>query len=186
MGPGFESLRGHNTQHKACMKPELAKIDVSLQERKKAIHNVSKIRDDFDSLQGNLYTIADKKILNEEVYRYRIDFNEDCEIFKVHFPSQPIAPGGCVLDIAKELIEDFLNQKMSLKEARDIRFYGLLSPTVSVDFYFEKEELPVDKDAEEQKIEPFYRVFVVLRKKDTLQDSGILAEMHLVLQEKNH
>ena len=169
------------------MKPELVKIDVSLKERKNAIHSVSKIKNNFDSLQDNLYAIVDKKIINEEVYRYRIAFKEDCEIFKAHFPSQPITPGSCILDIAKELIEDFLNQEMILREVHNIRFYSPLSPATDpvVDFYFEKEELPVDQNSKEQTLDTFYRTSLVLRKKDTLQDENILAEMHLVLQEKD-
>ena len=165
------------------MKPELAQINISLKERKKAIHSVSKIKNNFDSLLGNLYTLVDKKIINEEVCRYRTALKADCEIFKVHFPSMPITPGSCILDMAKELVEDFLAMKMSLKEVNNIRFYDPISPATDseIDFYFEKEEPATEKD-----IENFlHRIYLVLRKKDTLQDEGILAEMHLVLTEKN-
>ena len=162
------------------MKPDLAPINISLKERKKAIHNVSKVKNDFDSLQYNLYMIDDKKLINEEVHRYRIALKEDCEIFKVHFPSLPVVPGSCILDMAKELIEDFLDKKMALKEVHNIRFYTPVSPVTDpmIDFYFEKEDSLVNENL----LDPFYRVFLVLRKKDTLQDESILAEMHLVLE----
>jgi len=47
-----------------------------------------------------------------------------------------------------------------------------------IDFYFEKEE----ENSEEQIFDPFYRIFLVIRKQDTLQEENILAEMHLVLE----
>ena len=162
------------------MKANFSKINISLKERKEAIHNASKIRNKFDSLQHNLYTIENKKIINENVYRYRIVLKEECEIFKVHFPSLPVVPGSYILDMAKELIEDFQNQKMMLREANNIRFYSPihLNTDPIIDFYFEKEE----ENSEEQLFDPFYRVFLVIRKQDTLQEENILAEMHLVLE----
>ena len=168
------------------MEPNLIKIDISLKERKEAIHSVSKIKNEFVSLQHNLYIIENKKIINENVYRYRINFIEECQIFKVHFPSQPIVPGSCIVDIVKELIEDFQNQKMALKEANNICFYSLLSPITDpvLDFYFEEEELPDNENLEEHLFSHLYKVFLLLRKKDTLQDEGVLAEMHLVLEPK--
>ena len=167
---------------------DLAKIHISLKERKKAIHDVSNIRDKFDSLYHNLYKVLEAKVINENVYRYRIAIEEDCEILKVHFPSQPIIPGSCILDIAKELIEDFQNQEMILREVNNIRFRTLLSPATDpvIDFYFEKEELPVDEDLNESMIDSFYRVFLVLRRKDTLLEEGMLAEMHLVLESRDN
>jgi hypothetical protein len=53
-----------------------------------------------------------------------------------------------------------------------------------IDFYFEREELSVDENSEEPVLDTLYRVFLVLRRKDTLQDEDILTEMHLVLEEK--
>jgi len=161
------------------MKPELAQINVSLKERKKAIHNVSKIKNNFDSLQNNLYTLVNKKIINEEVCKYRIALKAECEIFKVHFPSTPIIPGSCILDMAKELVEDFVNMKISMREVNNIRFYDPISPITDseIDFYFEKEESVTEKNIENS----LHKVYLVLRKKDTLQDEGVLAEMHLLV-----
>ncbi len=166
------------------MKPNLTKIDIPLQERKKAIHEVSGIRKNISTLQYTLFKIVEKKVLDENNYRYRIELIEDSEIFKVHFPSQPITPGSCILDMAKELIEDFLNKRMTLKEANHIRFFSPISPVTDpiIDFCFEKK---VNENEVETTAAPvIYKVSLVIREKDATEEEGILAEMLLVLEEK--
>jgi 3-hydroxyacyl-[acyl-carrier-protein] dehydratase len=60
-----------------------------------------------------------------------IAYNAAHEIFKGHFPGNPIVPGVCTMAIVKELLEGALQQKLLLKESKAVKFLGLINPTMS-------------------------------------------------------
>ena len=58
-------------------------------------------------LLNNLYTIVAKDIPDDKIsYNIKLDANHF--IYQVHFPNEPITPGACIIQIAKELLEDYL------------------------------------------------------------------------------
>ena len=57
-----------------------------------------------------------------------IEFNKDHEIFKGHFPGQPIVPGVCMVQIIKELTQDFLGKKGRISESGNIKFLAVIDP----------------------------------------------------------
>jgi 3-hydroxyacyl-[acyl-carrier-protein] dehydratase len=58
--------------------------------------------------------------------------NEDCEIFKAHFPSDPITPGVCQLNLLKDLLYQAYPQKtFTLQTASQIKFVEALRPAKS-------------------------------------------------------
>jgi 3-hydroxyacyl-[acyl-carrier-protein] dehydratase len=56
--------------------------------------------------------------------------NKEDDIFKGHFPDQPVLPGACMLQILKEVLETALNKKIRLKKADQLKFLALIDPTV--------------------------------------------------------
>lgn len=81
-------------------------------------------------LKDSLYTI--KKITEEnKSVEAIIELNANHEIFKGHFPHQPVLPGACMLQIIKEIIEAHLSKKIQLIKADDIRFSAMVDPTVN-------------------------------------------------------
>lgn len=78
-------------------------------------------------LKNSLYTI--KQITNENnVVEAIIELNETHEIFKGHFPSQPVLPGVCMLQMTKEILEDSLHTKLQLIKADEIKFFRMIEP----------------------------------------------------------
>jgi 3-hydroxymyristoyl/3-hydroxydecanoyl-(acyl carrier protein) dehydratase len=59
----------------------------AMQVENEALFNISKLEHQVGSISAVL------------------DINRDCEIFKGHFPGQPIAPGACMLQIVKDILE---------------------------------------------------------------------------------
>ncbi len=61
----------------------------------------------------------------------QIFINEAHEIFKGHFPDNPVMPGVCMIQIIKELTEKALNKKLFMQKASNIKFMDLINPQVN-------------------------------------------------------
>ncbi|HWZ04227.1 MAG TPA: hypothetical protein VNX40_11500 [Mucilaginibacter sp.] len=57
-----------------------------------------------------------------------LDINKDCDIFKGHFPGQPVVPGACMLQIVKEVLESGLDTSLQLKKADHLKFIVMIGP----------------------------------------------------------
>ncbi len=52
-------------------------------------------------------------------------------IFEGHFPGQPVLPGVCQMQIAKELVEKALERRIFLSESIQSKFLQMVDPTDS-------------------------------------------------------
>ncbi|MDB5131885.1 MAG: FabA-like domain protein [Mucilaginibacter sp.] len=60
-----------------------------------------------------------------------LDVNKDSEIFKGHFPGQPVVPGACMLQVVKDVLETALNIQLQLKKAGHLKFVSMIDPRVA-------------------------------------------------------
>lgn len=90
-------------------------------------------------LRNSLYTISDKRTEGESVL-YQILLDKNHFIYKAHFPNEPITPGVCIIQIAKELLEDYLHEEYEISHVKNIKFLSVLSPlsTPTVAYVFDK------------------------------------------------
>ena len=90
-------------------------------------------------LKNSLYTIADKRMEGSGIF-YQILLDKNHFIYKAHFPNEPITPGVCIIQIAKELLEDYLHEEYEISHVKNIKFLSVLSPlsTPSVSYVFDK------------------------------------------------
>lgn len=78
-------------------------------------------------LLNNFYTISE--LSNEENKLHAIIHIEPGhEIFKGHFPDQPVVPGVCMVQIVKELLEQLMQKKLLFSKGHQIKFLQLLVP----------------------------------------------------------
>jgi 3-hydroxyacyl-[acyl-carrier-protein] dehydratase len=72
----------------------------------------------------------------------QLHYNVAHKIFKGHFPGNPIVPGVCTMAIVKELLEENLQQKLTLKESKAVKFLGLINPSMSptISLFWKEEE----------------------------------------------
>jgi 3-hydroxyacyl-[acyl-carrier-protein] dehydratase len=56
------------------------------------------------------------------------DVNFEDEIFKGHFPNQPVVPGACLLQLVKEVLEEALQKTLQLKKASQLKFISMVMP----------------------------------------------------------
>jgi 3-hydroxyacyl-[acyl-carrier-protein] dehydratase len=50
------------------------------------------------------------------------------DIFKGHFPGQPVVPGVCMMQMVKEVLENHLGKKLQLVKADNIKFLSFIDP----------------------------------------------------------
>ena len=78
-------------------------------------------------LLKNLYKVESFKFENNQV-NAEIVVNQDHEIFKGHFPGNPVMPGVCMIQIIKELTERATGLTLFMEKSRNIKFMALINP----------------------------------------------------------
>ena len=88
---------------------------------------------------NNLYTIDSKDVVDASI-RYNIHLDASHFIYQAHFPDEPITPGVCIIQIAKELLEEHLGIGLEIQKVKNVKFLNVISPlaTPNVTYVFEK------------------------------------------------
>lgn len=87
-------------------------------------------------LMNNLYFL--KHLADEEdKVTATIKIQEDHEIFKGHFPGNPVLPGVCLVQILKELMVQVFNRELMLAHAGNIKYLAFINPLVNNILQFE-------------------------------------------------
>lgn len=82
-------------------------------------------------LEG-LYTVEDFQHDGQGVTA-AIKLNKNHDIFKGHFPGNPVMPGVCMLQIIKELTEQATAKSLFLSVSSNIKFMAIINPEVNSD-----------------------------------------------------
>ena len=80
----------------------------------------------------NLYKVKDL-VTDKDRTTARITINKDHEIFKGHFPGNPVMPGVCMIQIIKELTEEVVGKKLFLSVSSNIKFMAIINPEIHPD-----------------------------------------------------
>ncbi len=88
-------------------------------------------------LKNNLYRILDSEIGSQEG-KYLLRLNPEHFIYKAHFPGKPITPGVCIVQMGKELLEEYLSQttertsadgmELQIVKVKNVKFLSVISP----------------------------------------------------------
>ena len=76
-------------------------------------------------LLNNLYTVLHDC---QQTGVCTIHLIEDCMIYQAHFPSNPITPGACIIQIAQELYEQSCGHSVEILEVKNAKFLKTLIP----------------------------------------------------------
>ncbi len=74
-----------------------------------------------------LYT-TDHFSFEDNTVNASITLNNDHDIFKGHFPGNPILPGVCSIQIIKELTEKALDRSLFLSVSSNVKFLETVNP----------------------------------------------------------
>ena len=94
-------------------------------------------------LLNSLYKIVSKNVADSSL-RYDILLDANHFIYQAHFPGEPITPGVCIIQIAKELLEEHLNQKFNIKMIKNVKFLNVISPVERPQITYVFEKMTVD------------------------------------------
>jgi 3-hydroxyacyl-[acyl-carrier-protein] dehydratase len=82
-------------------------------------------------LLKDFYTIVEIDNSDKENVKAIIDLNKDHEIYKGHFPNNPIVPGVCLTQLIKEVMENIENKDLQLSYASNIKFMAVVNPEIN-------------------------------------------------------
>jgi 3-hydroxyacyl-[acyl-carrier-protein] dehydratase len=78
-------------------------------------------------LENSFYTVEKTESAGNN-YCVGLVLNPLHEIYKVHFPGNPITPGVCLLQISLELLNIKFERKLRLIGARTIKYLKVINP----------------------------------------------------------
>ena len=78
-------------------------------------------------LHGQLYTLSNRN-QSDGVLTWDVQLNAGHRIFDGHFPSQPILPGVCMMQIVREVLEHELGKKLRIRKADQLKFLKIIDP----------------------------------------------------------
>lgn len=64
----------------------------------------------------------------EQTVHASIKLNPDHDVFKGHFPGNPVMPGVCMIQMIKELTEQATGKTIFLSVASNIKFMAIINP----------------------------------------------------------
>ncbi|WP_428070546.1 3-hydroxyacyl-ACP dehydratase [Chryseobacterium gambrini] len=96
----------------------------------------------MQSILTDFYTLQSYEKTESGSFTAQISLNKDHDIFKGHFPGNPVTPGVCMMQIVKELTEEFTGSSLFLKTASNVKFMAIINP-------FETPDLKIQLDITE-------------------------------------
>jgi 3-hydroxyacyl-[acyl-carrier-protein] dehydratase len=92
------------------------------------------------------------KIINTEIQENKVIFevllNSNHTIYQGHFPSRPITPGVCTMQLVRELFQSYLNKHLTLIKSKNVKFSGMIDPKITPNITIEILILPTDSSNE--------------------------------------
>lgn len=78
-------------------------------------------------LQNELYTLLDWTDDQDKAV-FTVRLRPESLIYKAHFPSQPITPGVCIVQMAQELMEKKVGQDLEVVAVKKVKFLSVIEP----------------------------------------------------------
>jgi len=85
----------------------------------------------------DFYKVLSEEKTGDTKYTIRILVNEKHEIFKGHFPGNPIMPGVCMIQIIKELAEKISQETLMIQTLANVKFMALINPEANPELRLE-------------------------------------------------
>lgn len=100
-------------------------------------------------LLKHFYTVQELEYNGPNTIIATIVLNADHPIFQGHFHNFPVTPGVALLQILKELTEDYCKQLLFLQTATNVKFLNLVNPNLQSSLVF---KLSITEDGDLVKV----------------------------------
>lgn len=101
------------------------------------------------SLLKDFYSINQIENCGDGLHKVSIVLNAGHDIFKGHFPGNPVTPGVCMMQITKELAEEIIAKKLFLTSASNVKFMAIINPVETPELLL---ELKIEEHQEDVKL----------------------------------
>lgn len=82
-------------------------------------------------LLKDFYKVEKLEKTDEGKYTAVVFLNKEHDIFKGHFPGNPVTPGVCMMQIIKELTQEILGSSLIMTSSSNVKFMALINPEVN-------------------------------------------------------
>lgn len=96
-------------------------------------------------LKNELYRIKNKSVTDKGA-AFDIELDAAHFIYQAHFPGEPITPGVCMIQIAKELLEEAVGCRLQIVKVKNVKFLSVLTPGLSADATYSIGKIVKDDD----------------------------------------
>lgn len=114
-------------------------------------------------LLKDFYKILSLEKTDAQKYLAVIMINEKHDVFKGHFPGNPIMPGVCMMQIIKELTEEITQFPLMLQTLSNVKFMALINPDEMPKLRLELDVTITDEDLVKVKNITFFDETVALK-----------------------
>ncbi len=94
------------------------------------------------------YYSIDSVVKTEAGAEFSVSLNPDCEVYRGHFPSKPICPGVCNINMLAECAEEVAGKRFGIKEIRRCRLSSLVVPGKKLKVVIALSGLPAEAEAQ--------------------------------------
>jgi len=97
-------------------------------------------------LLKDFYKIISIETTAENKHLVQIYIKAEHEVFKGHFPGNPIMPGVCMMQIIKELTEQITASSLFMQSLSNVKFMALINPFSNPELRLELDISVTDTD----------------------------------------
>lgn len=99
-------------------------------------------------LEGNYYRLVGEECQEGATVIFHIALNPDCDIYRGHFPGNPVCPGVCNMQTIKECAEKMTGRVLRMASVRQCRLKAVAKPEASplLDVKVSVEQQPADSE----------------------------------------
>jgi 3-hydroxyacyl-[acyl-carrier-protein] dehydratase len=94
----------------------------------------------------DFYKVLSEEKTGDAKYNIRILVNARHEVFKGHFPGNPIMPGVCMIQIIKELTESITKSTLMIQTLSNVKFMALINPETNPELLLELDVTTTEDD----------------------------------------
>mgnify|MGYP003606323601 CR=1 FL=1 len=111
----------------------------------------------------DFYKILSEEKTSDSKYTFTILVNEKHDVFKGHFPGNPIMPGVCMIQIIKELSESITKTALFMQTLTNVKFMALINPEITPELRLELDITTTEDDLVKVKNTTYFNDTVALK-----------------------
>ena len=111
----------------------------------------------------DFYKVLSEEKINDSKYTITILVNEKHDVFKGHFPGNPIMPGVCMIQIIKELTEKITESTLMIQTLSNVKFMALINPEATPELRLELDIVTTEDDLVKVKNTTYFNDTIALK-----------------------